>query len=211
MRRVSSIGAHAFLTCKSLTSVIFQGHLSSIGDCAFEDCSSLETIAIPDSVTAIGSCAFCHCSSLVSVSLPEKLTSIEDHTFYRCTSLTSINIPSGVTSIGPSAFNGCTGMTSIYCSCTTPPDVCDDAFEEVAVGNVLLCVPDRSLAQYKSHDVWKRFWIETPTGTVSIDESLGDNTVICDLSGRPTRSLQGGIVIVGGKNRKETKRKVWMR
>ncbi len=109
----TSIGAHAFYDCDSLTSITIPNSVTSIGAGAFEKCSSLTSITLPNSMTSIGYYAFYGCSSLTSVTLPDRLTSIGDGAFDGCSSLTSITIPSSVTSIDASAFASCSSLTSI--------------------------------------------------------------------------------------------------
>ena len=89
--------------CK--TSVIpTDGSVTSIGAYAFYSCTSLTSITIPDSVTSIGCRAFYGCTGLTIITVPDSVTSIEGNAFYCCTGLTSITIPDSVTSIEGNAF-----------------------------------------------------------------------------------------------------------
>ena len=128
---VTSIGAHAFQGCSSLTSITIPEGVTSIGDNAFPDCSSLTSITIPDSVTSIGSAAFS-----------------------RCRSLTSITIPEGVTSIGEDVFYGCDSLTSITINATIPPTLGSDAIPS-GVANIY--VPAGSAEAYKSASGWSSY------------------------------------------------------
>ena len=110
---VTSIGAHAFSDCYSLTSINIPEGVTSIREYAFNGCYSLTSINIPEGVTSIGAHAFSDCYSLTSINIPKSVTSIREYAFRYCYSLTSINIPEGVTSIGTTAFNGCYSLTSI--------------------------------------------------------------------------------------------------
>ena len=89
---VTRIGAKAFFSCRSLTSITIPDSMTSIGDSAFYECKSLTSITIPDSVTSIGRYAFYGCTSLTSITIPDSVTSIGDRAFEDCTSLTSIKI-----------------------------------------------------------------------------------------------------------------------
>jgi hypothetical protein len=106
-------------------------------------CGNLTNISFGDNVTEIGSVAFYGCSSLSGITLPEGLTSIKDGTFSYCSSLTTITIPSGVTSIGKEAFQDCTSLRTINLLSTTPPQVGEAAFLNVAP-NAELHVPVNS-------------------------------------------------------------------
>ena len=64
---VTSIGASAFCSCSSLTSITIPNGVTSIGASAFTWCSSLTNITIPNSVTSIGFKAFWWCDSLTNI------------------------------------------------------------------------------------------------------------------------------------------------
>ena len=125
---VTSIGASAFNNCRSLTSIEIPEGITSIGYRVFEYCSSLTSVTIPSSVTSIGQEAFNECSSLTSIILPEGLTSIGGGAFSVCSSLTSITIPSSVTSIGNGAFMECSSIGTINCLRSSAPSVGDNIF-----------------------------------------------------------------------------------
>ena len=61
------IGASAFVSCYSLTSVAISSGVTFIEDIAFSDCRNLESITIPVSVTYIGPMAFYYCTGLTTV------------------------------------------------------------------------------------------------------------------------------------------------
>ena len=113
IRKVTSIGNSAFITCSRLTSVTIGNSVTSIGSDAFYGCSGLTSVTIGNSVTSIGSDAFFDCSGLTSVTIPNSVTSIGGSAFYGCSGLTSVTIPNSVTSIGDGAFKNCSGLTSV--------------------------------------------------------------------------------------------------
>ena len=61
---VTSIGAYAFNSCRSLKVIKLPEGVTSIGDYAFSSCSRLTEIEIPEGVTSIHGGAFRDCSSL---------------------------------------------------------------------------------------------------------------------------------------------------
>ena len=187
-----------FKDCLSLTSITIPNSVTSIGDYVFSNCSGLTSLTIPGSVKSIGSQAFYGCKGLTSITIPEGVTSIGDYAFYYCSGLTSVTIPNSMTSIGDHAFENCYRLKEIYCEAVTPPDSGGEPFYNVETSKVLLVVPDGSLAQYKAHDVWKQFWIETPTGISPLLTSPEEEPIY-DLSGRRLQKMQRGINIVGGK------------
>ena len=125
---VTSIGAYAFASNTSLTSIAIPDSVITIGNDAFNNNTSLTSIAIPNSVTSIGDNAF-YGTPLTSVTIGSSVTSIGDAAFANNTSLTSVTIGSSVTSIGTYAFYG-TPLTSV----TIPNSVTTigvDAFEDI--------------------------------------------------------------------------------
>ncbi|WP_301380151.1 leucine-rich repeat domain-containing protein, partial [uncultured Alistipes sp.] len=110
---LEELGASAFKSKKSLTSVKLPLTMKTIGAYAFDGCSNLTSITIPDSVTTIGSHTFSGCSSLTSVTIPDSVTSIGSYTFEDCSGLTSVTIGNSVTTIGSHTFSGCSSLTSV--------------------------------------------------------------------------------------------------
>ncbi len=194
------------ITIPGLTTDFYAGGytylVTSIADEAFKDCTELTSINMAgmNPALSIGNRTFLGCSNLKTVILPMNGTySIGSLVFGKCSGLTSLTIPGSVTSIGDYAFAYCQGLKEIYCEAVTPPDSEGEPFYNVETSKVLLVVPDGSLAQYKAHDVWKQFWIETPTGiSLTPDISKGGETIY-DLSGKRLQKMQRGINIVGGK------------
>ena len=110
---VTTIGAHTFENCSSLTSINLPSVLTNIGYQSFQGCTNLAEINIPHGVTIIDVYTFSGCAGLTEINIPNSVTSIGSGAFNGCTGLTGINIPNSVTSIGNSAFSGCTNLISI--------------------------------------------------------------------------------------------------
>lgn len=125
---VIKIGASAFYSCDSITSVVIPDSVIEIGDSAFLNCSNLTKVVIPDRVYIYGH-AFDGCpieeatipalaiqdiekSNLKTVVITSG-TSISDEAFLNCDSLTSVVIPDSVASIGEWAFTRCSNLTSV--------------------------------------------------------------------------------------------------
>ncbi len=87
----------------------------SIGASAFNSKTSLTSVTIPRSVTSIGNDAFNWCTGLTSINIPRLVTSIGDRAFLNCKELTSMDI-SGEVSIGVDAFRSCSKLTTLSLS-----------------------------------------------------------------------------------------------
>ena len=150
---VTSIGANAFFSYSTLTSVVIPNSVTSIGDYAFFNCSRLTSIEIGDSVTSIGHWAFNRCYLLTSIEVDENneyYKSIDGNLYAKDGKTliqyaigkkdTLFNIPDFVTSIGESAFDRCSSLTSIEI-----PDsvtvIGDNAFEK-CTSLATIVIPD---------------------------------------------------------------------
>ena len=68
---VRSIGAHAFFSCRNLTSITIPNTVSKLGDYAFGYCTGLETVTFGNDVRNLGEAVFYECTSLTAIEVPE--------------------------------------------------------------------------------------------------------------------------------------------
>ena len=112
-KKVTKIGANAFDSNTSITSVEIPDSVTTIDSYAFYNATALESVSIPESVTTMNEGAFANCTALSTVNLPSKLKTISYGLFASCSNLTKIEIPEGVTSIDGYAFYTCTSLKEI--------------------------------------------------------------------------------------------------
>lgn len=103
-REVTSIGANAFDSNKTLSYLTVPESIASIGELAFRGCDRLVSMNNLSGVTSIGVSAFAGCSSLGGVAISGNIEIIPAGCFAQCTSLTHLILPSGVKEIGVGAF-----------------------------------------------------------------------------------------------------------
>ena len=198
---VTSIGNQVFNYCKDLTSVTIGNNIKEIGYRMFYDCTKLSSIIIPNSVTSIGINAFHSCSGLTSITIPNSVTKIDGFAFAYCKNLASVTIGSSVTSIGNMAFGWCSTLTHIISLATVPP-VCNvyGVFDTTAKSTCRLSVPEGSVADYKTADVWKDFYnIDgEATGIDNVTKNADAKAIesIYDLNGQLQQGLRHELNIV---------------
>lgn len=119
---VKKLQGSAFLGCRNLTKVVFEGDsIDEIGGC-FQNCTALTSIVLPRRIKeTISYDMFNGCSSLTDVKLPENLKEIPKSMFEGCIKLKSIDIPASVVKVGSCAFSYC-GVTSLDLSNVTEFD-----------------------------------------------------------------------------------------
>ncbi len=113
---VLEIAADAFISNRSMETVVLPRCLQSIANLAFVDCRTLRSVTFAEGdseieLRSIGLHAFFDCRSLSSFpfALCEKLTTIGDSCFAQCRQLNEIDLPDSLTNIGSGAFTG-TGL-----------------------------------------------------------------------------------------------------
>lgn len=125
---VRTIGAHAFMCCNSMTSLIMNG-TEIIEESAFEGCKHLEEVVIPASVKSMNR-AFGYCYSLQFVKIEDGVEEIGEHAFLYCIQLQSIIIPASVKAICRGAFSGCSALKEVIIQ--GRPVIAEDAFSDCA-------------------------------------------------------------------------------
>ena len=149
-------------------------------------------------MSVVGPYAFMGCSGLTTVNISNGVTKLDAGAFGLCTGLTTVTIPQSMTDVGEYAFYGCTGLKRITCNAKNAPNAYNTTFGEVETSKVLLLVPDGYDAQYRTHSIWKQFWIETPTGVSPLGETE-EGAAIYNLAGQRVNKMQKGSNIVNGR------------
>lgn len=169
-------GNGAFNNCTNLTEVDLSS-CSSLAESIFKGCSNLKTIKGIENFTTIPANAFANtdietlplplcttiqdgafrgCTQLKSIDIPV-CQSIGMNAFASCSRLESASIPNTIKSLGYKCFNGNTTLT-LYAKNVPALERYPGTMEEsdtLALGkNILIIVPEESLAAYQSADVW---------------------------------------------------------
>ena len=180
---VTTIGAYAFYECTGFTGLLkIPNEVTTIGQYAFCNCTGFTgSLKIPEGVQTISTSTFIGCTGFNELIIPKGVTTIDRYAFYECTGFTGLlKIPEGVQTIGYSAFfkTGfneltipasitmidyaafalCTSVTSITCHIPNPTNIeFGDAVFDHVPRNIPVYVPPASVANYRSHAIWKRF------------------------------------------------------
>ncbi|MCR5151400.1 MAG: leucine-rich repeat domain-containing protein [Clostridiales bacterium] len=116
---VVSIGANAFASCHSLTSVQYNATSSTVnGGNVFGDDTALTSFVFSNELITIPANVCRGADNLTNIVISNNADTIEDYAFSGCAALTSIDIK-GVTSIGSHAFERCSHLANIDLSKVT--------------------------------------------------------------------------------------------
>lgn len=184
---LESIGNGAFSSCRFRGPLILPSTLKSIGSNAFNCNMFSGELKLPSSLQELGSSAFAYCSRISgTLEIPDNITAIKEQTFNYCSSIEKIVLPSKIDVIKSGAFQDCFGLGSIVCNAVNPPYVESGAFNGVSKSNVVVEVPEASLAAYRTASGWSDFkkivahheLICSPDSVVALNASLQKKLVI---------------------------------
>lgn len=184
---LESIGNNAFSSCRFRGPLILPFTLKSIGSNAFNCNMFSGELKLPSSLQELGSSAFAYCSRISgTLEIPDNITAIKEQTFNYCSSIEKIVLPSKIDVIKSGAFQDCFGLGSIVCNAVNPPYVESGAFDGVSKSNVVVEVPEASLAAYRTASGWSDFkkivahheLICSPYSVVALNASLKKKLVI---------------------------------
>ena len=150
----SSLAYGIFAYCSKLKTVKGIENITTIPANAFAN-TGIETLSLP-LCTTIQDGAFRGCTQLKSIDIPV-CQSIGMNAFASCSRLESASIPNTIKSLGYKCFNGNTTLT-LYAKNVPaleryPGNMAET--DTLALGkNVLIIVPEESLAAYQAADVW---------------------------------------------------------
>lgn len=181
------IGFQAFYWCNFRGPLVLPSTLKSVGGDVFCDNMFSGELKFPASLKEIGGGAFNGCSRISgTLEIPENITAIKEQTFRGCRSIEKLVLPSTMDVIQSGAFYDCYGLGSIVCNAVNPPYVESSAFGGVSKSNVVVEVPEASLAAYRTASGWSDFkkivahheLICSPDSVVALNASLQKKLVI---------------------------------
>ncbi len=136
---IVAIGANAFASNTSLTSVTIPASVTSIGADAFNGCSSLTKVDYLGTIDGWAQIEFnnansnpltcaqnLYISGILVTNATLTATSISAYAFYNCTSIEEITISDSVTAMGGYVFSGWSALQTIYCSVIEKPSDWDN-------------------------------------------------------------------------------------
>lgn len=188
------IDDNAFAGCQFRGPLILPSTLKGIGNGAFSFSSNRSyfnmfsgELKLPASLQELGSYAFSGCFRISgTLEIPENITAIKEQTFASCSSIEKIVLPSKIDVIKSGAFQDCFGLGSIVCNAVNPPYVESSAFNGVSKSNIVVEVPEASLASYRTAFGWSDFkkivthheLICSPDSVMALNASLQKKLVI---------------------------------
>lgn len=112
-KNIKEIYASAFYDCKNLKTVSFNDGLKTIGQYAFS-LTSLKNVKLPNGLESIGSWAFAKSRKLQTIILNDDLENIGNNVFFDCSSLESLSIPDSVTWVASDVVRNCRNLKTLH-------------------------------------------------------------------------------------------------
>ena len=141
--------------CPKLNAVNIPEGVTTIGHYAFSNDSALTTMQIPEGVTYVGNEVFSNCKRLQTIDLPQSLVNMGSSVFDRCIALQSVTLHGNFQYTSGNLFPFCNGLQFIACEAIDPPVL--RYLRNFDFEQVILYVPEESIAAYRTADVWKDF------------------------------------------------------
>ena len=159
----TTIQESAFKECLQLKSINLPkcetiGNYKTVYDSngVFQGCSNLQEAELPN-CTSIAPYTFYNCTRLSSINIPV-CQFIGKVAFANCGNLNAVSLSNTIQELGYKCFNGNTMLTLYAKNVPTldnnPGNYHDDMDNSVLGKNVLIIVPEESLAAYQAADVW---------------------------------------------------------
>lgn len=178
-------------------------NVTAIGANAFASNSTITSVTIPNSVAAIHPFAFAYCGNLVSVTIPHTVAdtysaNIGNDAFYGDYSLTTVSVSDNVGDIGSYAFSGCGALSSFTIGLSEVPTyILDDAFsEDGSLTSFAFPTNTASIGTNAFFDCTGLTNITIPEGATSVEEGAFD---LCyNLASISVASGNTAFISVGG-------------
>lgn len=177
----------AFMSCNLRGKLVLPSTLRSIGDEAFYGNKFSGELRLPASLHGLGVRAFDGCFGITgTLEIPENITTITEQAFGSCYGIQKLVLHSKIDVINSGAFEFCYGLGSIVCNAVNPPYVERTAFNGVSKSDVVVEVPEASIAAYRTASGWSDFknivahheLICSPDSVVALNASLQKKLVI---------------------------------
>lgn len=178
----TEIGTRAFAYCPKLSAVSIGSGVSSIPEGLFEACGGLKSIdlAAMANCTEIGPWAFAQCAGATKLVLPENTEAIGRGALYGTGGVDALVVPAGVSYIDDNAMSAMSTLSVLNVAAVdNVPELGQNVWSRLEPANVMLVVPDNSIADYRGADQWKDFNIishsEWQASTDNIETGIGNS------------------------------------
>lgn len=118
--------------------------------------------------------AYCH--QLTSVSFGDNISIIPTEALNNCDAIETIILGKNIVTLKMYSLT-CKNIQNVYCHAVVPPtDLSSYTFHRIPLENVILYIPEQSVADYQKANVWKEFGTILPINSQGIDEVPNDHT-----------------------------------